>query len=109
MANSTRTGNTTSGVLAKESSMLAVAPTVLDTRKPLPKQLINNTLPEHGVNVIKNISIMATRETTIKRHRKIRKRYKELLGSDTVMNIYYRLADEFCMSVDRIRQIIAYH
>lgn len=34
--------------------MLAVAPTVLDTRKPLPKQLINNTLPEHGVNDIKN-------------------------------------------------------
>ena len=49
------------------------------------------------------------RETTIKRHRKIRKRYKELLGTDTVMNIYYRLGDEFCMSVDRIRQIIAYH
>ena len=47
------------------------------------------------------------RETTIKRHRKIRKRYKELLGTDTVMNIYYRLGDEFCMSVDRIRQIIA--
>ena len=47
------------------------------------------------------------RETTIKRHRKIRKRYNELLGTDTVMNIYYRLADEFCMSVDRIRQIIA--
>ena len=34
--------------------MLAVAPTVPDTGKPLPKQLINNTLPEHGVNVIKN-------------------------------------------------------
>lgn len=49
------------------------------------------------------------RETTIKRHRKIRKRYKELLGTDTVMNIYYRLSDEFCMSVDRIRQIIAIH
>ena len=46
-------------------------------------------------------------ETTIKRHCKIRKRYKELLGTDTVMNLYYRLADEFCMSVDRIRQIIA--
>ena len=50
---------------------------------------------------------MPMRETTINRHRKIRKRYKELLGTDTVMNIYYRLADEFCMSVDRIRQIIA--
>ncbi len=50
---------------------------------------------------------MPMRETTIKRHRKIRKRYKELLGTSSVMNIYYRLADEFCMSVDRIRQIIA--
>lgn len=49
------------------------------------------------------------RETTIKRYRKIRKRYKELLGTDRVMKIYYLLADEFCMSVDRIRQIIAIH
>ena len=55
----------------------------------------------------RNDSVMPMRETTINRHRKIRKRYKELLGTDTVMNIYYRLADEFCMSVDRIRQIIA--
>jgi hypothetical protein len=47
------------------------------------------------------------RETTIKRHCKIRQRYKELLGTDSVMNIYYSIGDEFCMSVDRVRQIIA--
>ena len=47
------------------------------------------------------------RETTKKRYKRIYKRYQELLGTDSVMNIYYRLADEFDMSVDRIRQIIA--
>ena len=46
------------------------------------------------------------RETTIKKYKRIYKRYKELLGSNTVMNIYYQLADEFAMSVERIRQII---
>lgn len=101
-----RTENTISADPAKESSMLAVVQTVPGTRKPLPKQPINNISPKPGANATKNINM---RETTIKRHSKIRKRYKELLGSDTVMNIYYRLADEFCMSVDRIRQIIAYH
>ena len=47
------------------------------------------------------------RETTRRRYTRIHKRYLELLGTDTVMHIYYRLADEFDMSVDRIRQIIA--
>lgn len=46
------------------------------------------------------------RETTKKRYKRIYKRYKEVVGTDTVMNIYYRLADEFGMSVERIRQII---
>jgi len=46
------------------------------------------------------------RETTIKKYKRIYKRYKELLGSNTVMNIYYQLADEFAMSIERIRQII---
>ena len=46
------------------------------------------------------------RETTKKRYKRIYARYKELLGTDTVMNVYYRLADEFDMSLDRIRQII---
>lgn len=47
------------------------------------------------------------RETTRKKYRRIYKRYKELLGTTMVMNIYYQLADEFAMSVERIRQIIA--
>ena len=47
------------------------------------------------------------RETTKKRYERIYARYKEMLGTDSVMNIYYRLADDFDMSVDRIRQIIA--
>ena len=47
------------------------------------------------------------RETTKKRYKRIYKRYQELLGTDSVMNIYYKIADEFDMSVDRIRQIIA--
>ena len=47
------------------------------------------------------------RETTRKRYKRIYKRYQELLGTDTVMNIYYKLADELGMSIDRIRQIIA--
>lgn len=47
------------------------------------------------------------RETTKKRYKRIYKRYQELLGTDTVMNIYYKLADELGMSIDRIRQIIA--
>ena len=47
------------------------------------------------------------RETTRKRYQRIYKRYKEVVGTDTVMNIYYRLADEFDMSLERIRQIIA--
>ena len=47
------------------------------------------------------------RETTRRRYTRIHKRYLELLGTDIVMHIYYRLADEFDMSVDRIRQIIA--
>ena len=47
------------------------------------------------------------RETTKKRYKRIYKRYKELLGTDTVMHLYYRLADEFDLSIERIRQIIA--
>ena len=47
------------------------------------------------------------RETTRKKYGRIYKRYKELLGTTTVMDIYYHLADEFAMSVERIRQIIA--
>ena len=47
------------------------------------------------------------RESTERRYRRIFRRYHEIVGSDTVMNVYYRLADEFDMSVDRIRQIIA--
>lgn len=46
------------------------------------------------------------RETTMRRYKRIHKRYKELLGTTTVMNIYYQLADEFAMSIERIRQII---
>ena len=47
------------------------------------------------------------RENTVKRYNKIRKRYKELLGSGPVMHLYYQLADEFDMSMERVRQIIA--
>ncbi len=47
------------------------------------------------------------RLTTQRRYLHIRERYKQLLGTDTVMHIYYRMADEFDMSVERIRQIIA--
>lgn len=47
------------------------------------------------------------RETTRRKYKRIYKRYKELLGASTVMCIYYSLADEFDMSVERIRQIIA--
>ncbi len=58
MANSMRKENTISVVLAKESSMHAVAPIVQATRKPLPKQPTNNTLPGLGVNAIKNNNAM---------------------------------------------------
>lgn len=47
------------------------------------------------------------RETTKKRYQRIYKRYQELLGTSSVMNIYYKIADEKGMSIDRIRQIIA--
>ena len=47
------------------------------------------------------------RETTKKRYERIYARYKEMLGTDTVMNIYYKIAEEKGMSIDRIRQIIA--
>ena len=47
------------------------------------------------------------RETTRRKYKRIYKRYKELLGASSVMGIYYSLADEFDMSVERIRQIIA--
>lgn len=47
------------------------------------------------------------RENTKRKYEKIWKRYGELLGVPKVMDIYYQLADEFDMSVDRIRQIIA--
>lgn len=46
------------------------------------------------------------RETTKIRYQRIYKRYKEIVGTDWVMNIYYQLGDEFGMSVERIRQII---
>ena len=63
MANSMRKENTISVVLTKESSMLAVAPIVQDTRKPLPKQPINNTSPKHGANAIKNNNAYGKRES----------------------------------------------
>lgn len=47
------------------------------------------------------------RETTRRRYLHIFNRYKQLLGTGTVMHIYYCLADEFDMSTERIRQIIA--
>ena len=47
------------------------------------------------------------RETTKKRYKQIYTRYKELLGTDTVMNLYHQIAEEKGMSIDRIRQIIA--
>lgn len=51
--------------------------------------------------------VKCMRETTRRRYRRIYKRYKELLGRGAVMEIYYRLGDEFDMSMERIRQIIA--
>lgn len=50
---------------------------------------------------------MPVRDTTRRKYYHIHQRYKALLGTDTVMHIYYKLADEFDMSVERIRQIIA--
>ena len=47
------------------------------------------------------------RENTLRRYRRIRSRYKQLLGAGSVMHIYYQLADEFDLSMERIRQIIA--
>ena len=44
-----------SAVLAKESSMRAAVRTAPDTRKPLPKQRINDILPSHGANAIKKL------------------------------------------------------
>jgi hypothetical protein len=51
--------------------------------------------------------VMPMRENTKRKYKKIWKRYGELLGAAKVMDIYYQLADEFDMSVERIRQIIA--
>lgn len=51
--------------------------------------------------------VMPMRENTKRKYNRIWKRYGELLGTSKVMDIYYQLADEFDMSVDRIRQIIA--
>lgn len=47
------------------------------------------------------------RETTKRRYRKIRKRFNELLGTDKLMCIYLQLAEEFDLSDERIRQILA--
>ena len=47
------------------------------------------------------------RETTKRRYKRIRTRFNELLGSDKLMNIYARLEDEFDLSAERIRQILA--
>ena len=47
------------------------------------------------------------RETTKRRYTRIHNRFRQLLGTTNVMSIYYQLADEFDMSVERIRQIIA--
>lgn len=52
-----------------------------------------------------NIIIM--RETTKRRYRKIRKRFNELLGTGKLMYIYLQLAEEFDLSDERIRQIVA--
>lgn len=50
---------------------------------------------------------MLMRENTKRKYNRIWKRYGELPGTSKVMDIYYQLADEFDMSVDRIRQIIS--
>lgn len=50
---------------------------------------------------------MLMRENTKRKYNRIWKRYGELPWTSKVMDIYYQLADEFDMSVDRIRQIIA--
>ena len=47
------------------------------------------------------------RETTKRRYRKIRKRFNELLGTGKLMCIYLQLAEEFDLSDERIRQIVA--
>lgn len=47
------------------------------------------------------------RETTKRRYKRIRERFNQLAGTDGVMNLYYQVASEFDMSVERIRQIIA--
>lgn len=47
------------------------------------------------------------RETTKRRYRKIRKRFNELLGTGKLMCIYLQLAEEFDLSDERIRQILA--
>ena len=47
------------------------------------------------------------RETTKRRYRKIRKRFNELLGTGKLMCIYLQLAEEFDLSDESIRQIVA--
>lgn len=49
----------------------------------------------------------AMRETTRRKYMRIRERFNQLAGTDSVMNLYYQIASEFDMSVERIRQIIA--
>ena len=46
------------------------------------------------------------RENTKRKYERIWVRFNELTGNPRVMSIYYQLADEFDMSIERIRQII---
>ena len=45
--------------------------------------------------------------STIKRYKRIRLMFNELLGTMPVMHIYARLAEQFDLSEERIRKILA--
>lgn len=47
------------------------------------------------------------RPTTQKRHRRIREAYKKIVGTMPAMHIYAHLAEEFDLSEERIRKILA--
>ena len=47
------------------------------------------------------------RPTTIKRHQLIRTEFNKLLGTLPVMDIYVRLGEQFGMSDETIRHILA--
>ncbi len=47
------------------------------------------------------------RPTTIERHKRIRRAFNELAGKMPAMRIYAHLGEQFCLSDERIRKILA--